>query len=56
VRTFQYFKVGLKHLYYPITDSLFLTAKIVVGHIYIIVAVAVVGGGLFGFDTSSMSA
>ncbi|KAH8779546.1 hypothetical protein BGZ57DRAFT_1015788 [Hyaloscypha finlandica] len=27
----------------------------VVGHIYIIVAVAVVGGGLFGFDTSLMA-
>lgn len=28
----------------------------VVGNIYIIAAVAVVGGGLFGFDISSMSA
>jgi hypothetical protein len=28
----------------------------VVGHIYIIGAVGVVGGGLPGFDTSSMSA
>jgi hypothetical protein len=55
VRTFQYFKVGLKHLYYPIIDPLFLTAKMVAGHIYI-VAVAVVGGGLFCFDTSSMPA
>lgn len=28
----------------------------VVGNIYVIAAVAVVGGGLFGFDISSMSA
>lgn len=28
----------------------------VVGNIYVITAVAVVGGGLFGFDISSMSA
>jgi hypothetical protein len=55
VRTFQHFKVGLKHLYYSIIDPLFLAAKMVVGHIYIIVAVDVVGGGL-PFDTSSMSA
>jgi hypothetical protein len=27
-----------------------------VGNIYIITAVAVIGGGLFGFDISSMSA
>jgi len=27
-----------------------------VGNIYIIAAVAVIGGGLFGFDISSMSA
>ena len=28
----------------------------VVGNVYVIAAVAVVGGGLFGFDISSMSA
>ena len=28
----------------------------VVGNIYIITAIAVIGGGLFGFDISSMSA
>lgn len=27
-----------------------------VGNVYIIAAVAVIGGGLFGFDISSMSA
>ena len=27
-----------------------------IGNIYVITAIAVVGGGLFGFDISSMSA
>lgn len=31
-------------------------AMYTVGNIYIIAAVAVIGGGLFGFDISSMSA
>jgi hypothetical protein len=30
--------------------------KFVIGNVYAIAAVAVVGGGLFGFDISSMSA
>jgi hypothetical protein len=32
------------------------TAMYTVGNVYIIAAVAVIGGGLFGFDISSMSA
>jgi hypothetical protein len=33
-----------------------VTAMYTVGNVYIIAAVAVIGGGLFGFDISSMSA
>jgi hypothetical protein len=33
-----------------------VTVMYTVGNVYIIAAVAVIGGGLFGFDISSMSA
>lgn len=37
----------------------FFTAELVmmiIGNIYVITAIAVIGGGLFGFDIASMSA
>ena len=33
-----------------------MASKMVVGNIYLIAAVSIIGGGLFGFDISSMSA
>jgi hypothetical protein len=55
-----------KRLFFPFRQCLHLallilllqcaTAMYTVGNFYVIAAAAVIGGGLFGFDISSMSA
>lgn len=40
----------------PITTTLFALRHMMITNIYAITAIAVIGGSLFGFDLSSMSA
>jgi hypothetical protein len=53
--TFLFFSFGVSYCFATFALQR-VTAMYTVGNVYIIAAVAVIGGGLFGFDISSMSA
>jgi hypothetical protein len=52
---FPFFSFGVSYCFATFALQR-VTAMYTVGNVYIIAAVAVIGGGLFGFDISSMSA